>query len=230
MGAEGQGIRMMPWSTIGMVVIAGLMLAGTYAKGRLDGARGPNAKIAAMAAQYAAEDAARAAQVKQREDEDGRADARIRAAQAAAAVAVGIAEARAAAATDEAAALAARLRAQGAGGVLPGDARRVFDRAAGSGGGSPASIRASPAGAAAVAGIAPGADGSPPDGVAARPPDAAPVECVTVFEVGARNSAKALYNAAGWLSCQREHVALWEACTGQQYPTRELAPWLISQP
>lgn len=220
---------MMPWGTIGMVVIAGLMLAGTYAKGRLDGARGPNAKIAAMAAQYAAEDAARAAQVKQREDEDGRADARIRAASAAAAAAVGFAEARAAAATDEAAALAARLRAQGAGGLLPGDARRVFDRAAGSGGGSQASIRASQAGAAAVAGVATSADRSPSDGVA-RTPDAQPVECVTVFEVGARNSAKALYNAAGWLSCQREHVALWEACTGQQYPTRELAPWLISQP
>ena len=216
----------MPWGTIGMVVIAGLMLAGTYAKGRIDGARGPNAQIVTMKAKYAAEDAARAAQVKQREDEDGRANARVRAAAAAAAVAVGIAEARAAAATDEASALAAKLRAQGVGGVLPGDARRVFDRAAGSGGGSPASIRASPAGAAAVAGSAPGPGGGPPDGVAARPPDAQPVECVTVFEVGARNTARALYNAAGWLSCQREHVALWEACTGQQYPVRELAPWL----
>ena len=45
---------MMPWGTIGMVVIAGLMLAGTYAKGRIDGARGPNAQIVTMKAKYAA--------------------------------------------------------------------------------------------------------------------------------------------------------------------------------
>lgn len=53
---------------------------------------------------------------------------------------------------------------------------------------------------------------------------------MTVFEVGARNSARALFNAAALMACQRDQIALWEACTGQQYPTRELAPWLNQQP
>lgn len=221
---------MIPWGTLGMVVIAGLMLAGTYAKGRLDGARGPTARLVALQGKYDAENAARAAAGKIREAEDERANAGLRAREAASYAALRLAEGRADTASDRAAALAAQLRAAGVGGVLPGAARRVFDDAAGAAGGSPARLRAPANGPAADAGGSPGPGGVPPDGVAAAEPDAQPVECVTVFEVGARNTAAALYNAAVATSCQRDQIALWEACTGQQYPTGALAPWLVNQP
>ncbi len=111
--------------------------------------------------------------------------------------------------------------------MLPGAARRVFDDAAGASSGSPARLRAPANGPAADAGGAPGAGGGATDGVAEAEPDAQPVECVTVFEIGTRNTAIAAYNAAVATTCQRDQIALWEACTAQQYPTRELAPWLI---
>lgn len=216
----------MPWGTIGMVVIAGLMLAGTYAKGRLDGARGPTARLHALEATVKADNARRVAEGKIREAEDERAIVRLRAREAESFAALRFAEARAAASGDAAATLAAQLRAAGAGGVLPGAARRVFNDAAGSDGGSPARLRAAPHDAAAATGVAAGTDGGPAGGLAAPERDAQPVECVTVFEVGARNTATALYNAAVAMACQRDQIALWEVCTAQQYPTRELAPWL----
>lgn len=52
------------------------------------------------------------------------------------------------------------------------------------------------------------------------------MECVTIFEVGARNTARAAYNAAALMACQRDQIALWEACTGERYPTATAAPWL----
>ena len=206
-----------------------LALAVAFGAGFYAGGKGPTARLHALEAQVEADSARRVALGKIREAEDERANARLRAREAESFAAVRFAEARAAAAGDAAAALAVQLRAAGAGGVLPGAARRVFDDAAGAGGGSPSRIRPPAADAAAAAGGAPGPGPGAADDLAA-PRDAEPVECVTVFEVGARNSARALFNAAALMACQRDQIALWEACTGQQYPTRELAPWLNQQP
>lgn len=217
----------LPWGTIGMGLAVVATVAVVYMKGRVDGAAGPRAALVAMRAQVDADNAARAAQARQRKEEDDAADVRVRAAQAAAALAVERAQGQVVAVRDEVARIAARFRTQGAGGMLPADARRVFNDAAGAGRGSPAAIRPPAADPATDARDSAGSGRGAADGLAARPPDAAPVECVTVFEVGTRNTARAMFNAAALVGLQREHVALWEACTGAQYPTRELAPWLI---
>lgn len=211
-----------------MVYVLGLLIAlgGAFASGWHYGARGPTARLEALQARVKADDAARVAAGKIREAEDDRSRLRLRAREAESFAALRFAEARAAAAGDAATALAAQLRASGVGGVLPGAARRVFDDAAGAGSGSPANVRPPAPDAAPDARGAAGPGPGPQDDLAALPGDEQPVECVTVFEVGARNSARALFNAAALMGCHRDQIALWEACTGQQYPTRERAPWL----
>lgn len=211
---------------IAYLLTAAVALAVAFGSGWHYGAKGPTARLKALTATVEADNARRVALGKIREAEDEQSRQRLRAREAESFAAVRFAEARAAAAGDAAASLAAQLRAAGAGGVLPGAARRVFDDAAGAGSGRAASIRPPANGAAAVAGGAAGAGQGPADDLAAPDRDAAPVDCVTVFEVGARNSARALFNAAALMSCQRDQVALWEACTGQQYPTSAAAPWL----
>lgn len=211
---------------IGIVIALG----GAFASGWHYGALGPMARLEALQAKVKSDEAARVAAGKIREAEDERSKLQLRAREAESFAAVRFAEARAAAAGDTAAALAAKLRASGAGGVLPGAARRVFDDAAGAGSGPTGHVRPPAPDAAADAGGATRSGQGAADDLAAPDRDAAPVECVTVFEVGARNSARALFNAAALMACQRDHIALWEAATGLQYPTRELAPWLIQQP
>jgi len=211
---------------IAYLLAAGIALAVAFGSGWHYGAKGPTARLKALTATVEADNARRVALGKIREAEDDQSRLRLRAREAESFAAIRLAEARAATAGDAAASLAAQLRAAGVGGVLPGSARRVFDDAAGAGGGRAASIRAPPTGAAADAGGAPRSGQGAADDLAARSPDAEPVECVTVFEVGARNSARALFNAAALMACQRDQIALWEACTGQTYPTSAAAPWL----
>lgn len=111
--------------------------------------------------------------------------------------------------------------------ALPGAARRVFDDAAGgpSRDAAPAAPAAAPdaaAGAGAPAGQAGYQGGMAPS--AER--DAAPVDCVDVYAVGARNTARARFNADELKACQRDSIRVWEACTGNRFPIDELAPWL----
>lgn len=215
---------------IAYLLAAGIALAVAFGSGWHYGAKGPTARLKALTATVEADNARRVALGKIREAEDDQSRLRLRAREAESFAALRFAEARAATAGDAAASLAAQLRAAGVGGVLPGSARRVFDDAAGTGGGRAASIRAPAPDAAADAGEATGAGQGAADDLAARSPDAEPVSCVDVFEVGTRNTARALYNAEALMVCERDQIALWEACTGKQYPTRELAPWLIQQP
>lgn len=212
----------------GVAALVALSIA--FGGGWTMGRKGPLRDLAALTATVQADNARRVALGKIREAEDERAEQVRRAREAESYAALRILDARLSAAAGEAAALAKELRAAGVGGVLPGAARRVFNDAVGAGGSSPASIRPPADGSAAAAGVAAGAGQGAADDMAARQRDAEPVECVTVFEVGARNSARALFNAAALMACQRDEIALWEACTGQQYPTRELAPWLTQQP
>lgn len=205
---------------------AAFALTVAFGSGWHYGAKGPTARLKALTATVEADNARRVALGKIREAEDEQSRLRLRAREAESFAALRFAEARAASSSDAAAELAAKLRAAGVGGVLPGSARRVFDDAAGAGGGRAASIRPPADGPPAVAGGAAGAGQGAADDLAAPDRDAAPVECVTVFEVGARNSARALFNAAALMACQRDQIALWEACTGQQYPTSAAAPWL----
>lgn len=215
---------------IAYALAALVALSVAFGSGWHYGAKGPTARLKALEAQVQADNARRVAIGKIREAEDERAGLILRAREAESFAALRLAEARAAAAGDAASALAAQLRAAGVGGTLPGAARSVFNDAVGAGGGRAAQVRPPAPDAAAVAGGAAGAGQGAADGVEARQQDAEPVECVTVFEVGARNSARALFNAALVMSCQREQIALWEACTGQQYPTSASAPWLVKQP
>ena len=200
---------MMPWGTIGMVVIAGLMLAGTYAKGRLDGARGPNATIVAMKAQYAAEEAARVAQIKQREKEDETAKRAL-------AEQLVVAESERAAANvrtervrRDLAAVLVNLRSVRDACPLPAVSRSVGDDAAGGNSSSPAPVPATEAPAAA-----------PGQVVAAT-------NCLDVYATGVENTLAAKFNADEVNRCWRYAIPLWEACTAQHFPYPTAAPWLI---
>lgn len=219
---------MIPWGLIlrALALVAALG-AVWYAKTSYDERRRDEGR-AEVAARWDEERAVQRAALERRRAEDERAAGVLRAREAESHAARQFAEARLAAAGDEIAALGARLRAGGAGGSLPADVRRVWNDAAGYSGGERApAIPAAAPDAAPATGAPAGAGGEAPGGVAPPRADAEPVECVTVFEAGARNTARVVFNAAALMSCQRDQIALWEACTGQQYPTRELAPWLI---
>lgn len=212
----------------GLIALGALGVA--FGSGWHYGSKGPRAALAKLTAQVEVDNAQRAKLLRDREAEDDLLRQRLRESAAQSDAAIRDAAARTAAARDAVAALAAEMRAARLGGTLPGSARRVFDAAAGAGSGAAAQARSSADGPPADAGNAAGAGRGYAGGLASRTPDSAPVECVTVFEVGARNTARALFNAAALMACQRDQIALWEAATGLQYPTSELAPWLIKQP
>lgn len=204
------------YGLIAYALAAVVALGTTFAAGWHYGAKGPRADLARLEAKVAREEAARVLELAQRRADDERAIARLREDAAQSAAALRTAAARADAAEVQARALATKLRATPAGGcLLPPDARRVFDVAAGSGG----SATDRPTASGDHPPAAPGtAAGSPDAGnLAPRPADAAPVDCVTTWEVGVRNTAKALYNADALDACNVSLISYWQACTGKTF-------------
>lgn len=195
---------------------AAVALGTTFAAGWHYGAKGPRADLARLEAKVAREDAARVLELAQRRADDERAIARLREDAAESEAALRATAARADAAEAQARALAAKLRATPAGGcLLPPDARRVFDLAAGTSGGAtdrPPTAEDRPS---ATPGTASGAADA--RDLAPRPADAAPVDCVTTWEVGVRNTAKALYNADALDACNVSLISYWQACTGKTF-------------
>lgn len=204
--------------TLLALAIAAVIACGTaFGAGWHYGAKGPTAKLVALQAKYDAEDAARVAALAQRRADDERAIARLRAAQAESESALRQAVARAADADKRVTALAAKLRASPAGGcLLPPDARRVFDRAAGPGGSAAPGPAAAPDREAPSPGASASTDAA--DDLAPRPGDAAPVDCVTAWEVGTRNTARATFNADALDACNASLIGQWQACTGKTFP------------
>lgn len=205
------------YGMIAYAVGAGLALAVAFGTGYHYGGKGPKADLAALEARVARDDAKRAQDLAERRAEDVRANERIRALQEVAARDLADATARAGAARDEAARLAAKLRVLPPGGCyLPADARIVFDRAAKPGG----SAADRPAAAANREAAPTGVPASGPGGqvdLATPGRDAAPVDCVTVWEVGARNTAAATFNADALEACNVQLVSYWQACTGRTF-------------
>lgn len=204
------------YGLIAYALAAAVALGAAFGAGWHYGAKGPRADLARLEAKVAREDAARVLELAQRRADDERAIARLREDAAQSEAALRTAAARADAAEARASALATRLRATPAGGcLLPPDARRVFDSAAGSGGSAtnrPAAAEDHPpATPGAVAGATDARDLAP------RPADTAPVDCVTTWEVGVRNTAKALYNADALDACNVSLISYWQACTGNTF-------------
>ena len=204
------------YGMIAYAVGAGLALAVAFGTGWHYGVKGPKADLAALEARVARDDARRAQELAERRAQDERANERIRAQQEAAARDLADATARAGAARDEAARLAAKLRVLPPGGCyLPADARIVFDRAAKPGGSATDRPAAAPDRAAAPTGVPASGPGGPVD-MATSSQDAAPVDCVTVWEVGARNTAAATFNADALDACNGQLMSYWQACTGRK--------------
>lgn len=204
------------YGLIAYALAAAVALGAAFGAGWHYGAKGPRADLARLEAKVAREDAARVLELAQRRADDERAIARLREDAAQSEAALRTAAARADAAEARASALATRLRATPAGGcLLPPDARRVFDSAAGSGG----SATDRPTAAEDHPPATPGAVAGAPDArdVAPRPADTAPVDCVTTWEVGVRNTAKALYNADALDACNVSLISYWQACTGKTF-------------
>ena len=204
------------YGLIAYALAAAVALGAAFGAGWHYGAKGPRADLARLEAKVAREDAARVLELAQRRADDERAIARLREDAAQSEAALRTAAARADAAEARASALATRLRATPAGGcLLPPDARRVFDSAAGSGGSATDRPTAAedhpPATPGAVAGATDAYDLAP------RPADSAPVDCVTTWEVGVRNTAKALYNADALDACNVSLISYWQACTGKTF-------------
>jgi len=204
------------YGLIAYALAAAVALGTTFAAGWHYGAKGPRADLARLEAKAAREDAARVLELAQRRADDERAIARLREDAAQSAAAIRDASARAGAAEAQARALATELRATPAGGcLLPPDARRVFDVAAGSGGSATDRPAASDDHPAATPGTAAGATDA--SNLAPRPADAAPVDCVTTWEVGVRNTARATFNADALDACNVQLIGYWQACTGKTF-------------
>ena len=219
---------MMPWGLIlRAVALVAVIGAVWYAKHSYDERRRDEGRAEVRAA-WDAERARQTAALEHRRADDARADQILRARAAEAAAALAFAHARVASLEGDLAAEVARWRAAGLGaGHLPATARGMWrDAVESAGGGRPANVRPPATVATDATGGVAGAGPAAANDLAPPVRDAEPVECVTVFEVGARNTARAAYNAAALMACQRDQIALWEACTGQQYPTATAAPWL----
>lgn len=195
---------------------AAVALGAAFGAGWHYGAKGPRADLARLEARVARDEAARVLDLAKRREDDERAIARLREDAAQSEAALRSAAARADAAEAQARALATKLRATPAGGcLLPPDARRVFDLAAGSGGSAADRPPAADDRAPATPGTAAGANDA--RDLAPRPADASPVDCVTTWEVGVRNTAKALYNADALDACNVQLIGYWQACTGKTF-------------
>lgn len=205
------------YGLIGSLIAVGAACAISFGIGWQYGGKGPRADLARLEAKVARDDAQRAQELAKRRADDDRAIARLREVQAESEGALRQAVERAADADKRAAALAAKLRASPAGGcLLPPDARRVFDGAAIPGGRAAAGPAAPADREAAAPGAAAGSAAGPND-LAPRPRDAAPVDCVTAWEVGTRNTARAAFNADALDACNAELIWTWQACTGKTY-------------
>lgn len=205
------------YGLIAYAAAAALALAVAFGTGWSYGAKGPKADLAQLEAKVAREDAMRVQELAKRRTDDERAIARLREVQAESEGALRRAVDRAADADKRAAALAAKLRASPAGGcLLPPDARRLWNDAALPGGGA-ANRPAAPADRETHAPRAPAAGTDAADSVAPPDRDNAPADCVTTWEVGRRNTARAAFNADALDACNAELIGTWQACTGKTY-------------
>lgn len=202
------------------IVGAALLVGGWFYADRAcwsTACQNAQADLSALVKKVAAEDEARATALAKRRADDERANARIREMHEAADRELAAANARAVDADKRAAALAAKLRATPAGGcLLPADARRVWNESIVPRGGAAPGPAAAPDREAAAPG-ATSAGSVAADDLAARPGDNAPTDCVTTWEVGRRNTARATFNADELDSCNVEKIDLWQSCTGKTF-------------